>query len=97
MIRDLLLRAPPRGLADTGGALRLDGESTQVCATRLALALDGAVLPIQGPPGTGKTHTAAQMILALVRAGRRVGVTANGHAVIAHLVGRALDLASGSA
>jgi uncharacterized protein len=44
------------------------------------------VLAIQGPPGSGKTYRATQAILALVRAGRRVGVTANSHQVITELL-----------
>ncbi len=60
--------------------------------SRVTQALDGTVLPIQGPPGTGKTHTAAQMIVDLVRAGRRVGVTATSHKVIQNLVRRAVLL-----
>jgi uncharacterized protein len=56
-------------------------------AVRLGLSLDGGTLAIQGPPGSGKTYTAAQMIVGLVRDGRRVGVTANSHKVI----GNALD------
>jgi uncharacterized protein len=42
------------------------------------------MLAIQGPPGSGKTYTAAKMIAALAREGRRVGVTANSHKVIGH-------------
>ena len=37
-------------------------------ALRLALALDGGVLPIQGPPGSGKTYTGARMITAMANA-----------------------------
>ena len=55
-------------------------------ALRLALALDGGVLPIQGPPGSGKTYTGARMITAMVNAGLRVGVTANSHKVIRNLL-----------
>jgi uncharacterized protein len=86
--RQLLLRRPPRisGRAP-GGALREDGESALDAARRLVLALDGTTLAIQGPPGTGKTWTGARMILELVAAGERVGVTANSHKVI----GNALD------
>jgi uncharacterized protein len=50
------------------------------------MALDESALPIQGPPGSGKTYTGAQMILALVATGRKVGVTANSHKVIGHLL-----------
>jgi predicted RecB family nuclease len=89
--RDLLMRARPRGLGD--GALARSGERASDAAVRLASALAGAVLPIQGPPGTGKSTTAAAMIVALVRAGRRVGITATSHAVIANLAGKVVAAA----
>jgi uncharacterized protein len=82
--RDLLLRKNPRLLQ--GEALRRPGESVVACARRVVLALDGGVLAIQGPPGTGKTFTGARMILDLVRAGKRVGVTACSHKVIRNLL-----------
>jgi len=93
--RDLMLKLRPRQLGAPGASLRHLTEAVDACAVRLALALDGAVLPIQGPPGSGKTETAAKMICALARAGRRVGVTATSHAVIANLVARAVELAQG--
>ncbi|HUQ43282.1 MAG TPA: TM0106 family RecB-like putative nuclease [Candidatus Limnocylindria bacterium] len=83
--RDLLLRRPPR-LASVQ-PLQRELESPLQAAMRLGLELDGGTLAIQGPPGSGKTYTAARMIVALVRAGKRVGVTANSHKVI----GNALD------
>jgi uncharacterized protein len=85
--RDLVLRVPPRiaGLP-TGERLARDGEGGSNAGRRLVLELDASVLPIQGPPGTGKTWTAARMILDLVRLGRRVGVTAQSHRVIANLL-----------
>jgi uncharacterized protein len=88
LVRDLLTRALPRGLV---APIRAPGESLQESLSRVALALDGSVLPIQGPPGTGKTHTAALMIVDLIRAGRRVGVTATSHKVIQNLVKRAVQ------
>jgi predicted RecB family nuclease len=84
--RDLLLRLPPR-LAVADAPLRAAGEKPVESAVRLGLALEDGTLAIQGPPGSGKTYTAAQMIVGLVKAGRRVGVTANSHKVI----GNALD------
>ncbi len=57
-------------------------ESPLEQATRLALTLNGTVLPVQGPPGSGKTYTGARVICALVRAGKKVGVTAVSHKVI---------------
>ena len=82
--RDLLLRLNPRLLP--GQPLRRPGESTVASARRAALALDGGVLAVQGPPGAGKTFTGARMIVDLVRAGRRVGVTAGSHKVIGNLL-----------
>ena len=69
-------------------------ESAADAAERLVLELDGGVLPIQGPPGTGKTHTGGRMICALIRAGKKVGITANSHSVIRNLVDAAMQAAS---
>ncbi len=55
-------------------------------AIRLAFELDHGVLPIQGPPGTGKTFTGSHMILELVKAGKKVGVTAVGHETIRNVL-----------
>jgi len=55
-------------------------------AIRLAFELDAGVLPIQGPPGTGKTFTGSHMILELVKAGKKVGVTAVGHETIRNVL-----------
>jgi uncharacterized protein len=82
--RDLLLRLNPRLIP--GNALRLPGESTVASARRVALALDCGVLAIQGPPGAGKTFAGARMIVDLVRAGKKVGVTAVSHKVIRNLL-----------
>ena len=52
------------------------GETELEAARRLAVALDHTTLAIQGPPGSGKTYTGARMILSLVAAGKRVGISA---------------------
>jgi AAA domain len=39
-------------------------------------------LPVQGPPGTGKTFLGARMVVAAMKAGMRVAVTAFSHAAI---------------
>jgi hypothetical protein len=79
--RDLLLRRPP-----LVSPVRQPGETPLAVATRLAPLLSSGVLPIQGPPGAGKTYTAARMICELVRARKKVGVTANSHKVIRNLL-----------
>ena len=40
----------------------------------------------KGPPGTGKTYRGARMIVAALRAGKRVGMTAPSHAAIQNLL-----------
>jgi predicted RecB family nuclease len=81
--RDLLMRREPRV---QGQPLRVEGETALAAALRLALALEGGVMPIQGPPGSGKTYTGARMITEMVKLGLRVGVTANSHKVISNLL-----------
>jgi predicted RecB family nuclease len=88
--RDLLLRHPPR--LGTEPMYR-EGESPSDTAKRIALHLKGGVLPIQGPPGTGKTHVGARMIATLVKAGKRVGITANSHTVIRRLLDEVVEAA----
>jgi predicted RecB family nuclease len=66
---EILERRPPRA--------RLNGSPVEA-----ALSLDGSYLFLQGPPGSGKTWTGARMALALMQAGRRIGVTALSHKAI---------------
>ena len=51
----------------------------------LAHGLEESTLVIQGPPGTGKTYTGARLVTDLVRAGKRVGLTAFSHNAIDNL------------
>jgi uncharacterized protein len=88
--RDLLLRLPPRL---EGQPLQSNDESASEAAVRVATKLTSGVLPIQGPPGAGKTFTAAQMICTLVKAGKKVGVTANSHKVIRNLLDKVVEQA----
>ena len=83
--RDLLLRNAPRSQGP-GGPLRGEAETALTAARRLALEIDAGVLAVQGPPGTGKTYAAARMIVDLIAAGHRVGVTAQSHRVIANVL-----------
>ncbi len=41
---------------------------------------------MQGPPGSGKTTIGSQLIVELIRRGKRVGVTSNSHKVIHNLL-----------
>lgn len=85
-VRDMLLRLAPRRPARWGASLVEPGEDVLDAARRLALELETGTLPIQGPPGTGKTYAGARMVLDLVRAGKRVAVTAQSHKTISNLL-----------
>lgn len=77
--RELLLRQP-----------RLPTREHSLPAPDAMIAMAGRLeetcLGIQGPPGTGKTSRGAEMIVSLLRQGRRVGVTALSHKVIGNLL-----------
>ena len=84
--RDLLMRRPPRVGQAEDAPLAGEGEDAQAAARRLVQTLDESYLAIQGPPGSGKSTVGAEMIVDLVEAGMRVGVTANSHKVIGELL-----------
>ncbi len=91
--RDLLMGRPPRAGQAAGTALREPAETGVQAARRLALLLDRTVLPIQGPPGAGKTYSGARMIVTLLAAGKRVGITGTSHKVIGNLIKKVLEVA----
>jgi uncharacterized protein len=62
------------------------GERPEEVIMRVRGQLPGTVLAVQGPPGSGKTTAGAKLIRALLADGLRVGVTAQSHAVISHLL-----------
>ncbi len=76
---DLLGRRPPRV------PVPADGEPVDR-VHRAVLAADRSYVAVQGPPGTGKTYTASRVIARLVAEGWRVGVVAQSHAVVEHLL-----------
>jgi uncharacterized protein len=69
-----------------GGQAWIEGEEPVAAAMRIVPALDGSYLAVQGPPGSGKTYLGAEAVVELVQQGRRVGVTANSHRVVGHLL-----------
>ncbi len=85
-LRDVLLRTFPRVRGLEPGA-PLQGTSVELeHAKAIAFGLDRSYLFIQGPPGSGKTWTGARLIVHLMRAGKRVGVTAGSHKAIHNLL-----------
>jgi len=89
--RDLLLRRPPR-FGDE--PLCREGETALDAAVRVAPLLGDSWLGVQGPPGSGKTYLGAEVAVELVRLGRKVGVTANSHRVVAHLLDKIAERAA---
>ena len=73
----LLLRAHP-----PVSGIFLKTDDPQETAVNWVKVLDDGILPVQGPPGSGKSHTAANMILELLKMGKKVGITALSHKVI---------------
>ncbi len=55
-------------------------------ALQAVTALEDSYLFVQGPPGAGKTTIGSQLILGLLREGKRVGVASNSHKVINNLL-----------
>lgn len=95
-IAHLIERAPPKLAGWTGGPLVKASETLIDAATARALALDHSTLFIQGPPGTGKTHTSAHIILSLIAAGKRVGVSSNSHKAVNNLLAKIEEVAEQS-
>jgi predicted RecB family nuclease len=85
------LRRDPPNIPGVKGPLMRQDETIEAAAIRSALAMRDSTLCLQGPPGTGKTTTAAAMIVALVKAGRTVGITSNSHKAIENLLRACCD------
>lgn len=83
--KDILMKRKPQFTNQQEGATVQKDEDLVKAASRIALNLNRSILPIQGPPGTGKTFTGAHMILELLKAKKKIGVTAVSHSVITTL------------
>ncbi len=91
---DVLNNSIPRIKGKNAGE-NIVGDGDLLAETIKAItALDNSYLFIQGPPGAGKTYTSAYVIIALLRLGKRVGVTANSHKAIHNLLDRVESVAA---
>lgn len=85
--RDLLLRKNPdmvEAVVEHAGIAKL---------TDWALKLNNSTLAIQGPPGTGKSYTCSHVVINLIKAGKKIGITALSHKVIENLLGKIYEVA----
>ena len=79
---DLLVAGAPRFRTRAPGAVVQPGVVDPGALVSLIQDLDDSYLFVQGPPGSGKTYHAAHAIVALLRDGYRVGLTAFSHKAI---------------
>ncbi len=61
-------------------------------ALKTVEAMNKTYLYFQGPPGVGKTHTAAFIIIELLKKSKKIGITANSHKVIFNLLKKIEEL-----
>lgn len=83
---DVLTNAAPRLRTVAPGGVVQPAVPDEPAVRALVEALDESYLFVQGPPGSGKTYLGARLIVDLIAAGKRVGITANSHAAIHNLL-----------
>src|SRR5208337_3548059 len=71
-LEDFLFRRRPRLLSNNEGPVLLADLNPLDGAISAVLDMRATSLCVQGPPGSGKTYSGARMIVALLRAGKRV-------------------------
>jgi uncharacterized protein len=90
-IDDLIHRRTPRISGHEGGELIDPCSPVSDATVDLICRLDGGTLCVQGPPGTGKSFTAAKAIFRLLKDGKKIAVTANGHKAILNVLSKLKD------
>jgi uncharacterized protein len=95
--RDLLLRKGPRISRTAEGEALLENSAHLNEFSNLVQRMDSTYLFVQGPPGAGKTYSGSHLIVDLIAAGKRVGVTATSHKAINNLLAETEKVASANA
>jgi len=85
-VMDFLQRRRPRIQGNESGSIIKAGEEMLSAAIDVVSHLQNSTLCIQGPPGAGKSYTASHIIFALLKSGKRVGITSNSHKAVNHLM-----------
>jgi uncharacterized protein len=70
------------------------GEDLLAQSIRAVRGLKSSYVLVQGPPGAGKTYLSARSILTLIKAGKRVAISANSHKAINRLLTEVAELAA---
>ncbi len=90
-VLDLLRRRPPRLLGSAPLPRAAADTPVHVAITDAVRELDHSYLAVQGPPGTGKSYNGARVIEALAREGWKIGVVAQSHTTVEHLLSAVLE------
>ena len=86
-IMDMLERSNPDVKGIKEGSNLIDEDKDLISqSSEIVKNLNNSYLTIQGPPGTGKTYSSANIIIELMKAGKKVGVTSNSHEAIKTLL-----------
>ena len=86
-IMDMLERSSPDIKGIKEGSNLIDEDKDLISqSSEIVKNLNNSYLTIQGPPGTGKTYSSANIIIELMKAGKKVGVTSNSHEAIKTLL-----------
>jgi uncharacterized protein len=89
---DVLLSRAPRLRGKLAGDRIQPDLVSEESVRSVVHALDDSYLFVQGPPGAGKTYIGARLIVELLRAGKRVGITSNSHKAINNLLDEVVDV-----
>ncbi|MEV7605071.1 TM0106 family RecB-like putative nuclease [Paenarthrobacter sp. NPDC089322] len=91
---DLIRRIPPRlRTLEALPEVPAGPDGYIEAITAAVKELDNSYLAVQGPPGSGKTYVGAQVLARLVADGWKVGVVAQSHAVVEHMLCAAVEKA----
>ena len=86
-IMDMLERSSPDVKGVKEGSNLIDEDKDLISQSfEIVKNLNNSYLTIQGPPGTGKTYSSANIIIELMKSGKKVGVTSNSHEAIKTLL-----------
>lgn len=94
-VDDLLDRRHPRIKGHDAGPLVKPAKPLLPQLVKLVGAMDRTTLCVQGPPGTGKTYSTGHVVAELLRAGKKVGITALSHKAILKTLEAVVDAARG--
>ncbi len=92
-LSDYLYKRAPRVEWQSGDLLVPETADLDSQLFRLALAMHESTLCIQGPPGSGKTCRGAHLIAQLIKSGKRVAISSNGHNAICLLLNETVKIA----